>query len=78
MTKGYYTDKDIRRDGLLRIAKLRERDLICNANESEALKKEIAGRRFIREHGLAALATARYDIFLHEYININQKETNNA
>lgn len=52
--------------------------LICTINEAEALKKEIAGRRFIREHGLAALATARYDVILREYINTNQKETANV
>ncbi len=51
---------------------------ICTKNEAEALKKEIAGRRFIRENGLAALATARYDVILREYILINQKGTANV
>lgn len=30
MAKGYYTGKDIRKDGLLRIKKLKERDQIIN------------------------------------------------
>lgn len=50
-------------------------ELIINPTEAEALKKEIAGRRFIRENGLAALAQARYDVILREYITTDQKET---
>ncbi len=52
--------------------------LIINQREAEALKKEIAGRRFIREHGLHALAHARYDVILREYINLNLKGTANV
>ncbi len=36
MTKGFYNDKDIRRDGLLKLPKLRERDKLAKAPKTMA------------------------------------------